>query len=69
MNDISEVRVIDQNRRIIATSNSNPQQIIGKKTNDLAITNALLAGTNSDNVFVDQSGQRIRVMIQPIRLG
>lgn len=68
MNDISEVRVIDQNRRIIATSNSNPQQIIGKKTNDLAITNALLAGTNSDNVFVDQSGQRIRVMIQPIRL-
>lgn len=42
--DILEVRVIDPNRRIIGTSNPNPEQIVGKKINDLAVTNALLAG-------------------------
>lgn len=29
--DILEVRVIDPNRRIIGTSNPNPEQIVGKK--------------------------------------
>ncbi|TYR80284.1 cell wall metabolism sensor histidine kinase WalK [Priestia megaterium] len=67
--DILEVRVIDQNRRIIGTSNPNSEQIVGKKTNQLSVTNALLAGTASNKVFVDQkNGDRIRVLTVPIRL-
>ncbi|AQX53028.1 cell wall metabolism sensor histidine kinase WalK [Priestia flexa] len=65
--DILEVRVIDPNRRIIGTSNPNPEQIVGKKINDLAVTNALLAGTSSNKVY-RKSGDRIRVLTVPIRL-
>ncbi|MCM3067534.1 cell wall metabolism sensor histidine kinase WalK [Priestia flexa] len=65
--DILEVRVIDPNRRIIGTSNPNPEQIVGKKINDLTVTNALLAGTSSNKVY-RKSGDRIRVLTVPIRL-
>ncbi|QGQ48538.1 cell wall metabolism sensor histidine kinase WalK [Metabacillus sediminilitoris] len=63
--EILEVRVIDKNKNVIATSDIN-QDIVGKKTSEEMVLRALV-GLNYDNYFIDKdSGQRVRVMTLPI---
>jgi two-component system, OmpR family, sensor histidine kinase VicK len=66
--DISEVRVIDENRKIIGTSNPNTQEFVGKKTNDLLVKRTLVVGTMSEKMFIDpKTGHRVRVSSTPIK--
>ncbi|MBM7704198.1 cell wall metabolism sensor histidine kinase WalK [Metabacillus iocasae] len=68
--DISEVRVIDQNRRVIGTSHEYPQRILGKRTTEINVKRALLVGTKSERVVVDpQTGKRMRIITAPIPIG
>jgi two-component system, OmpR family, sensor histidine kinase VicK len=63
--EILEVRVIDKNKNVMATSDIN-QDIVGKKTTEEMVLRALV-GLNYDNYFIDKdSGQRVRVMTLPI---
>ncbi|HWO97536.1 MAG TPA: cell wall metabolism sensor histidine kinase WalK [Bacillus sp. (in: firmicutes)] len=66
--DINEVRFIDQNRRIVGTSDPYPQRMVGKKTSDFAVKRALLVGTTSEKIVIDpKNGHRIRVLTVPVR--
>lgn len=66
--DINEVRFIDQNRRIVGTSDPYPERIVGKKTSDFAVKRALLLGTTSEKIVIDpKNGHRIRVLTVPVR--
>ncbi|MDQ0244974.1 two-component system sensor histidine kinase VicK [Bacillus fengqiuensis] len=66
--DINEVRFIDQNRRIVGTSDPYPQRVVGKKTSDFAVKRALLVGTTSEKIVIDpKNGHRIRVLTVPVR--
>ncbi|MGM0877069.1 MAG: cell wall metabolism sensor histidine kinase WalK [Bacillota bacterium] len=63
--EILEVRVIDKNKTVIATSSIN-QDIVGKKTTEEMVLRALV-GLDYDNLFIDKdTGQRVRVMTLPI---
>ncbi|APH06796.1 cell wall metabolism sensor histidine kinase WalK [Bacillus weihaiensis] len=61
--EILEVKVIDKNKTVIATSELN-QDIVGKKTPEVSIHRALLGLEHSDLYIVD--GKRVRVITQPI---
>jgi two-component system sensor histidine kinase VicK len=66
--DINEVRFIDQNRRIVGTSDPYSQRVAGKKTSDFAVKRALLAGTTSEKIVIDpKNGHRIRALTVPVR--
>ncbi|MFP3512107.1 cell wall metabolism sensor histidine kinase WalK [Peribacillus sp. SIMBA_075] len=67
-NDISEVRVIDtRSRRVIGTSASSNQDIVGKKTTEVLIKNTLINGKEESDVFRDQkTGRRLWVLSTPI---
>lgn len=66
--DITEVRVIDSNSRIIGTSKPENRWMIGKKTTDLEIQRTLLTGTpQKPKMQVDnKSGDRMLRLINPI---
>ncbi|MFK2826579.1 cell wall metabolism sensor histidine kinase WalK [Bacillus sp. B190/17] len=65
--DVSEVRVIDHNSRIIGTSDSNRQGIIGQRITDIAVKRTLSFGAEEDKMYIDQqSNRRIWVYTSPI---
>ncbi|WP_075619684.1 cell wall metabolism sensor histidine kinase WalK [Paenisporosarcina indica] len=65
--DINEIRVIDTNFRILATSETNNQSIVGQRsTNDL-VKQSISSETPFDTISLDrQSGDRIWVLSSPI---
>ncbi|MFE4894351.1 cell wall metabolism sensor histidine kinase WalK [Peribacillus butanolivorans] len=67
-NDISEVRVIDtRSRRVIGTSASGNQKIVGKKTTQVLIKNTLIYGKEDSEVYRDpKTGRRVWVLSTPI---
>ncbi|WHY56778.1 cell wall metabolism sensor histidine kinase WalK [Peribacillus simplex] len=67
-NDISEVRVIDtRSRRVIGTSASSNQDIVGKKTTEVLIKNTLIYGKEDSDIFRDKkTGRRLWVLSTPI---
>jgi two-component system sensor histidine kinase VicK len=66
--DITEVQVIDFKSRVIATSDPYNQGIIGKRTTDRRVKHALLFGTESEKILIDESsGHRIFVIALPLK--
>jgi len=66
--DISEIQIIDDRSKIIGTSDSENQGIVGKRTTDLLIKRALVVGLDDENVYLDQNtNERIWVLATPIK--
>ncbi|MFD1734973.1 cell wall metabolism sensor histidine kinase WalK [Bacillus salitolerans] len=66
--DITEVSVIDSKSRVIGTSDVNNQSIIGRRTTDILVKQALVVGSRSDKVLIDpQLGHRMKVLMVPIK--
>ncbi|PHA00433.1 cell wall metabolism sensor histidine kinase WalK [Bacillus pseudomycoides] len=67
-NDIQEVRVIDANSRVIATSHQYNQGIVGKKTTDLLVKRALVQEKPVEKMEIDRNtGDRVQVVATPIQ--
>ncbi|MGE7219127.1 cell wall metabolism sensor histidine kinase WalK [Priestia koreensis] len=64
--DITEIRVIDPNRRILGSSSDHPEYVVGKKTTDVSIKRALLYGATEERTRVAK-GMRVREFIAPIK--
>jgi len=65
--DINEIRVIDPNFRILATSETNNQSIVGQRSTDDMVKRAISSESSSDNISLDrQTGDRIWVLASPI---
>jgi two-component system, OmpR family, sensor histidine kinase VicK len=64
---ISDVKVVNQNSEVIATSDSSNRSIVGKRTTDILIKRALLVGTKAEKVLIDpKNGHRMRVIVIPV---
>lgn len=67
--DIQEVRVIDENSRVLATSLQYNQSIVGKKTTDLLVKRALVQEKPVDKMELDRNtGNRVQVVATPIKV-
>ncbi len=65
--DINEIRVIDNRNRILATSDSNNQSLIGQKSNDDIVRKAISTQTPHDIIALDQDSlNRVWVLATPI---
>lgn len=63
----AEVQVIDINKTVISTSNRQNTHIVGQQTTEVMVKRALV-GTGDDRVVRDpQTGQRIQIVIMPIK--
>ncbi|MGM9946384.1 MAG: cell wall metabolism sensor histidine kinase WalK [Lysinibacillus sp.] len=65
--DINEIRVIDIRNRILATSDSSNQSLIGQKSNDDIVRKAMSTQTPHDIIALDQDSlNRVWVLATPI---
>ncbi|USK70304.1 cell wall metabolism sensor histidine kinase WalK [Peribacillus asahii] len=66
--DISEVRVIDiRSSRVIGTSDSGNQEIIGRKTTEITVKQTLGIGEDDEGIYRDpETGRRVWVLSTPI---
>lgn len=65
--DINEIRVIDERSRILATSDSSNQSLIGQKSNDDIVKKAISTQTPHDIIALDQDSlNRVWVLSTPI---
>ena len=68
--DINEIRVIDSSNAILATSDSNNQSLIGQKSNEDIVSQAIYTQTPSDIIALDQDSlNRVWVLATPILEG
>jgi two-component system sensor histidine kinase VicK len=68
--DISEVRVIDRSLKIIGTSDSNNQGVVGQRTTELRIKRSMVLEEEQSSILIDpQTGHRIWVLSSPIKSG
>jgi two-component system, OmpR family, sensor histidine kinase VicK len=67
--DIREVRVIDySSRRVIGTSDSGNQDIVGKKTTEVLVKRTLVANSEYEATLRDpKTGERLWVLSTPIK--
>ncbi|MFB7138427.1 cell wall metabolism sensor histidine kinase WalK [Gottfriedia sp. NPDC056225] len=67
---ISDVKVINQNSEVIATSDSSNRSIVGRRTTDILIKRALLVGTRTEKVLIDpKNGHRMKIIVTPVMEG
>ncbi|WP_050180244.1 cell wall metabolism sensor histidine kinase WalK [Domibacillus robiginosus] len=66
--DVIEVKVIDVNNRIIGTSDTDNRGVVGQRTVELPVTQALSAGRVGKEMYVD-NGKRVWVLTTPILSG
>ena len=65
--DIDEVQIFDDKSRVLGTSNTYNQAIVGKRTTELLVTRTLVIGTSDKKIMLDPvSGQRMYVSFTPI---
>ncbi|MBH9968027.1 MULTISPECIES: cell wall metabolism sensor histidine kinase WalK [Rossellomorea] len=65
--DIYEIRVVDDRRRIIGTSDENNQALVGRPENEISVKRVLAGGGTYDNIYVDEkTGDRVWVLTSPI---
>ncbi|MFC5559725.1 cell wall metabolism sensor histidine kinase WalK [Ureibacillus thermophilus] len=65
--DINEIRVIDRRNRIIATSDTENQSIIGQRSNDDIVKKVLSSETYQEEIALDpESNTRVWVIATPI---
>lgn len=69
MEDILEVRVINNKSKVLGTSDPyNQTRMVGKRTTDLLIKRALAVGRYSEDDAIDRStGDRVRIIATPIK--
>lgn len=65
-NDIQEVRVIDSNLRVMATSNPDNAGKVGKKTTDLFVQRAIVQNKPDHKQERDSSGKPVQIVVTPI---
>lgn len=66
--DILEIRVIDNRNRIVATSESDNQSLVGQRSNSDIVRRAMSAETLFDTIMLDnQTRKRVWVLSMPIR--
>lgn len=65
-NDIQEVRVIDSNLRVLATSNPYNQEKVGKKTTDVFVQRAIVQKKPDEKQVKDSSGKPVQIVVTPI---
>lgn len=67
--DISEVRVIDDKGKVLATSNPYMQNIVGKRTTEIFVKRALVTGEVVDRTLIDpKTGHRMYISSTPVKL-
>ncbi|WAA09555.1 cell wall metabolism sensor histidine kinase WalK [Fervidibacillus albus] len=66
--DISEIQVIDSSLKIIASSNENNQEIVGKRTTDKLVTGSLNSEEKIDDVVIDPISGRIWRLYIPMKV-
>ncbi|MFF5996390.1 cell wall metabolism sensor histidine kinase WalK [Lysinibacillus sp. KU-BSD001] len=65
--DIKEIRVIDHRNRILATSDSNNQSLVGQKSNEDIIRTAISSQTPSEKIALDpENRNRVWALATPI---
>jgi two-component system, OmpR family, sensor histidine kinase VicK len=65
--DIYEIRVVDDRRRIIGTSDENNQALVGRAENEISVKRVLAGGGPYDNIYIDEkTGDRVWVLTSPI---
>ncbi|KAA0546043.1 cell wall metabolism sensor histidine kinase WalK [Bacillus sp. BGMRC 2118] len=67
--DLTTVKVIDSNSRVIATSDVENQQMVGKRITDIPVKQALVAGSRAaDKIMMDaRNSSRMLVLTVPIK--
>ena len=66
--DIIEIRVIDNRNRIVATSESDHQSLVGQRSNSDIVRRAISAETLFDTISLDnETRKRVWVVSMPIR--
>ncbi|KAF0996806.1 cell wall metabolism sensor histidine kinase WalK [Geobacillus sp. TFV-3] len=66
--DISEVRVIDEKGKVLATSNPYMQNIVGKRTTEIYVKRSLVTGEIVDRMLLDsKTGHRMYISSTPIK--
>ena len=65
--DINEIRIIDNRNRVLATSESDNQSMVGQRSTDDTVRKAISAETMLDTISLDkQTRQRVWVLATPI---
>ena len=64
--DINEVLIIDNRNKVLATSESNNQSIVGQRFNKDTVTRSISSEDYSENIELD-SGNRVWVLAAPIK--
>ena len=65
--DINEIRIIDEDNRIIATSDADAQTLVGQRSNDDIARKAMVAETLYDMIALDPDTQnRVWVLASPV---
>lgn len=65
--NILEVQVIDtRNSRVIGTSLSSNQSIVGKKTTESTVKRTLTLGVEDESIYLDKDSRRVWVLSTPI---
>lgn len=65
--DINEIRVVDKNFRILATSETTNQSIVGQRSTDTLVRQSISSETPFENIQLDpQKRDRIWVLASPI---
>lgn len=65
--DIKEIRVIDHRSRILATSESNNQSIVGQRSTDELVRKAMAAEALIDTIYYDKNtNKRMWVLAKPV---
>ncbi|MBM6616909.1 cell wall metabolism sensor histidine kinase WalK [Bacillus suaedaesalsae] len=66
--ELTTVKVIDSNSRVIATSDLENQQLVGKRITDIPVKQALVAGSRAaDKIMLDNQIGRMLVLTVPIK--
>ncbi|MGL4523656.1 MAG: cell wall metabolism sensor histidine kinase WalK [Bacilli bacterium] len=63
----TEVRVIDRNGEIIAISNPEKAEIVGKKSTEILVKKALVVGVDFEELVVNEKNHRLQIVVQPIK--
>ena len=65
--DINEIQVINNRNRILATSDSNNQSLVGQKTSQDLVRTAISMSARQETILLDRkSGNRVWVLATPI---
>ncbi|MBQ0139091.1 MAG: cell wall metabolism sensor histidine kinase WalK [Kurthia sp.] len=66
--DIREIRVVDSHNRILATSDSSSQSLVGQRSTDAQVNQALTTSSQVVKIAIDgKTDKRVWVVVKPIQ--